>query len=403
MLKTRGKTKQSDKIKVALITRVCPHYVISSYQKLGQYVDLQVFYGRGQSLTSVKNASEISGFKHTLLTTLPLTFTIGDRNYYMPIHPSLIFHLLSGKYDIIITEGASNILNDLWIFLFCTLTKTPLVIRDAGRIPGSHRSLQRKILDVVFNAICRHADAVLVYGDLSREYMLSIGVADEKIFVAQNTFNTETAIQERMKIMGNTKILAEERQKLGLERKKVILYCGSLEERKKIPNLLKALKNIQLKGRQVALLIVGDGPLRKPLETQVATLGLNNVYFLGEILSDTAKYFMLSDILVLPGWNTLATVEAMFYGIPVITVRRGGPEFELVKDGETGFLVEVDNIPQLEEVMLKVLQDDHLREKVRKNARSYVSRFSLDNMVKKTVEAIEYAFRMKNTNSEMCL
>jgi glycosyltransferase involved in cell wall biosynthesis len=89
------------------------------------------------------------------------------------------------------------------------------------------------------------------------------------------------------------------------------------------------------------LLVVGDGPLRAPLESHAARLGIAaQVRFLGH-RPDVEQILGAADVFVLSSAsegmsNTI--LEAMACGLPVVATRVGGAD-EMVVDGETGRLV----------------------------------------------------------------
>ena len=57
----------------------------------------------------------------------------------------------------------------------------------------------------------------------------------------------------------------------------------------------------------------------------------------------------------------IPVVEAMASGAPVVASRSGGV-VETVRDGETGFIVEKNHAQQMAQALLKLLEDDALRE-----------------------------------------
>lgn len=115
------------------------------------------------------------------------------------------------------------------------------------------------------------------------------------------------------------------------------LFVGRLSAEKGGEVLLRAWQ--KLKGT-IPLVIMGDGPLRKPLESEAAARNLSNVTFAGwrsrgEILSAMKS----ASLLITPSlWYEgfpMTVVEAFACGIPVICSRLGGLR-EIVEDGSTG-------------------------------------------------------------------
>jgi len=127
-----------------------------------------------------------------------------------------------------------------------------------------------------------------------------------------------------------------------------LLFVGRLVERKGVHYLLEALA--QLRGsRPVRLRVVGDGPMRPALEARARELGVEDlVTFEGFISNqELAQRFAECDAFVLPAvvdakGDTeglgVVLVEALSYGKPVIASAAGGIT-DVVRDGETGFLV----------------------------------------------------------------
>ncbi|NJK56312.1 MAG: glycosyltransferase family 4 protein [Pleurocapsa sp. SU_5_0] len=67
-------------------------------------------------------------------------------------------------------------------------------------------------------------------------------------------------------------------------------------------------------------------------------------------------------LLMTPRWVEAfgnVAIEALACGVPIIAYRRGGPS-EIVRDGQTGFLVEPDNVSELASAINKIAQIDRL-------------------------------------------
>ena len=98
--------------------------------------------------------------------------------------------------------------------------------------------------------------------------------------------------------------------------------------------------------RQVRLLILGDGPLRGELESQIDILGLADCVQLLGYVENPLRYFSRADVFVLSSHieglpNVL--VEAMLCGCtPVATDCPTGPR-EVLDDGRYGYLVKPHN------------------------------------------------------------
>lgn len=72
----------------------------------------------------------------------------------------------------------------------------------------------------------------------------------------------------------------------------------------------------------------------------------------------------------------------MASGLPIVaTTIRGLPE--IIKDGKNGFLVEPKNPEQIAEKVLLLLEDDVLRERISKNNREEIKKYSWESVAEK--------------------
>jgi len=145
-----------------------------------------------------------------------------------------------------------------------------------------------------------------------------------------------------------------------------IVSIGRLVPTKGHDVLIKACAQLLLEGLFLKVEIVGSGPLETQLRQLVSTLGIEeHIEFRGalafeEVLQtlENADVFALAPRL-LPGHppdgipNVIA--EAMALGIPVVTTRVSAVP-ELVDDGITGLLVEVDDVQGFAQAIASIAQ-----------------------------------------------
>lgn len=116
-----------------------------------------------------------------------------------------------------------------------------------------------------------------------------------------------------------------------------LLFVGRLSKVKRIDEIIKAVENCK---EDVILTIVGDGEERTHLESLVET---NRVKFTGALKPEQVKNEMIrGDILVMNSvleGKPMTIIEAMSYGMPIITTNVGGIS-ELVEFG--GNAIETD-------------------------------------------------------------
>jgi glycosyltransferase involved in cell wall biosynthesis len=162
----------------------------------------------------------------------------------------------------------------------------------------------------------------------------------------------------------------------------VVGFVGRLTEQKGIEYLIDALAELAPAHPGLWVVIVGEGELRDALMRRGAALP--QVVFAG-FQREIPRYLAMFDIFALPSlWEGLpmSVLEAMAAGKPVVATAVSGTP-EVVVEGETGFLVEPKNVPQLAERLSRLAQDRDLRLRMGAAGRARVtSLFSAEAMVR---------------------
>jgi colanic acid/amylovoran biosynthesis glycosyltransferase len=123
-----------------------------------------------------------------------------------------------------------------------------------------------------------------------------------------------------------------------------LLFVGRLVPEKGPSDLLAAVARLRAAGRDLDVVVVGNGPLREQLAAEVAAQGLQDVVrLLGPVgQDDLPAWYEWADVFCLPSYAEgvpVVLMEAMATQLPVVTTRIAGIP-ELVRDGDTGLLVE---------------------------------------------------------------
>jgi len=159
------------------------------------------------------------------------------------------------------------------------------------------------------------------------------------------------------------------------ERDNVIGYIGRLSEEKGTLNLMEAISQVAEKRDEVAFLIGGDGQLRPQVEEYATKLN-NKVKFVGWIAHDELpEYLNKLKLLVLPSYTEglpNIMLEAMACGTPVLATPVGAIP-DVIKDGETGFIMENNSPECIAEDIVRAL-DYPTQEQITRNARTLVEK-----------------------------
>jgi glycosyltransferase involved in cell wall biosynthesis len=178
------------------------------------------------------------------------------------------------------------------------------------------------------------------------------------------------------------------RQELGCGgESKLVGMIANISTCKGCDDFIRAARRVADTFPQVRFVSVGDidPALRQPLFSLVRELGLQNRFFFLGFREDVPEILSELDIFVLSSLSeglSIATIEAMAAGKPVVVTRSGGPE-EIVEDGRTGFLVPPANPDALAERICDVLRAPGRAHAMGLSAQAEVkSRFTLEKMVR---------------------
>jgi glycosyltransferase involved in cell wall biosynthesis len=156
-----------------------------------------------------------------------------------------------------------------------------------------------------------------------------------------------------------------------LEGKTIILNIGGMSPVKGQKYLVEAIPEIIAKDKHVQFIFVGDGEVRKELESLVSASELNPyVLFAGmQNVSQIPLWLNAADIFVLPSLsegNPNVLLEAMACGLAVVSTAVGGIP-DMIRDKQEGLLVLPKSPQALARQITTLIRDKTLRKKLGQN------------------------------------
>lgn len=197
--------------------------------------------------------------------------------------------------------------------------------------PSNHKN---RILNTI-----NSCDKFIVLSEEWKDYFSSIGVSKEIIVVLNNTIS--------LPIVQNMSYTEEEKAKLKL------LYLGIIGQRKGIYDLLNVIvSDVNLYRGRLSLHIGGNCEEEK-IKKIIADNGIDDiVIFEGFVKGDNKiRDLNWADVFILPSYNEglpIAILEAMSYGMPIISTKVGGIP-SIVKNDINGKLIEAGNLKQIKD------------------------------------------------------
>ena len=231
-------------LRIGVIQGMWLPYRAGVFGELAKFKNMEFTFLFGKTRKSLRHQAfsrpeEISvfGFKYRFLRSIAYQGKMPTSPFHwrrsFQIFPTLLFQILREKFDVVIADG--GLFLDLPLLLLgCKLTKKPLIVWSGGNMkdnfPKPSDSFIKKTVYAYLRSIYKRSDAAIAYGGGTKEFLVALGMNPNKVFIALNTVDT-FLFEEIPKI--NKEKTEALRKTLGLRNRKVILYVGSLERRKK--------------------------------------------------------------------------------------------------------------------------------------------------------------------------
>ena len=374
-------------MRVTFVTNLCPHYRVRTFEILAAYHTVTYyFFSAGEEwYWQQQHGSRAGDFSYEYLSGIRLGRT--------RVTPTLISKLLLKPSDVFVKCINGRFALPV-TYLIARLRKKPFVLWT-----GVWMTLQTPFHRLVF-PLTRHiyckADAVVVYGEHVKRYLLSQGVAERNIFVAAHAvdnmkYSRVVAEAELVQLRGNLGIRADQR---------IVLYLGRLEPNKGLLYLLEAFQ--LLRYDNAVLLFAGEGAEKQRLQRRIAEAGMTEKVRFSNYVppNETLPYYAMAYLLVLPSITTrngketwgLVVNEAMNQGCPVITTDAvGAAAGGLVKHGTNGLVVPECDPRALAAALQRLLDEPALRHEMSQNSRAIIAEWDNEHMVLGFRRALEYA------------
>ena len=324
---------------------------IEMYKRLSRYL-------RGIYFLSYGNESELAFLKK--LSGIKL---LHNRWRFKSILFSLLAPLLYWREMKEATFFKTNQINGSWTAIIAKFFFGKKLVVRCGYLPsllyrrkrGENR-YKGRIASLLEPLAFRAADKIILTTEEIQKYVIDrYGVEENKVTVVPNFVNTD--------VFKHLPEIKKEESR--------ICFIGRLSEEKNVFSLLDALKDM----KDIKLVIIGDGPLRKKLEEKVKEDRIN-ANFLGNIPNHQLPIQLnKSELFILPSiheGHPKALLEAMACELPVIGTDVPGIK-EVITHKENGYLCGTSS-KEIRKAIIEVLKNDRLKAKMGKKGREFVTK-----------------------------
>ncbi len=220
----------------------------------------------------------------------------------------------------------------------------------------------------VYRRLFSTADCTLVLADEMGKQLQDLGCAAAK--------------QRKLAVGVRVEDFAFHERKLGPGEPMRVLTIARFVEKKGLEHSLRAVAEVQKRRGGIQYDLIGDGPLRGQIEKLIAELHLADTvklhgYCEGKRVHELmaqAHILLLSSVTAADGdqeCTPVSLMDAQAAGMPVLSTRHSGIP-EVVRDGQTGFLVPERDVPALAERLEYLADHSHLWPEMGRAGRKHV-------------------------------
>jgi GalNAc-alpha-(1->4)-GalNAc-alpha-(1->3)-diNAcBac-PP-undecaprenol alpha-1,4-N-acetyl-D-galactosaminyltransferase len=165
----------------------------------------------------------------------------------------------------------------------------------------------------------------------------------------------------------------------------IVLTVGRLIPSKNHSKLIESFVRVSKTGWKL-IIVGGDASnmsLMKDLKALIYRLGVDDRVILAGNNPDVDQFYLKSKIFIMTSESEgfpNALGEAMATGLAVVAFDCVAGPSEMITDGKDGFLVPLFNYRLLEEKLLKLMNDNSLRELIGKEAMKSIKQFSINKI-----------------------
>ena len=296
----------------------------------------------------------LEGFDHEFLPALddPMRVT----RYLRPLNYGLGRRLRQGRFDALWVHGYARVFTGV-AMLTAKRLGMKILLRDEATPISMPRGPLKKIVKAGFFAGLRKlVDGALAIGSLNRRYYIEQGFDPARVFsMPYAVDNARFQAGARDAAPGRGALMSA----LGISPDRPrIVFSGKLTAIKAPEILLEAFA--RLGEPKATLCYVGDGPLRSMLADRAQALGVGaSVCFAGfRNQRELPAFYDLANVFVLPSrrepWG-LVVNEAMNAARAIVVSDQVGSGPDLVKPGENGAIVPVNDVDRLTAALSEAL------------------------------------------------
>jgi glycosyltransferase involved in cell wall biosynthesis len=180
--------KSANKVKVAVIHNTIAPYRHPLFEELAKRVELTVYYCAAKHAPRAWDLWPRNyNYEYKVLPRIPIKILSEEAS----LNFSIIKEILRNRPDVMIVGGYVD--PTMWLALFTAkLLKIPVIYWTEGmKEPQTLLGALTRPIRILF---VKKADAIIVPGKLSKQYVISLGANSDKVFIAPNSIDNNLFI-----------------------------------------------------------------------------------------------------------------------------------------------------------------------------------------------------------------
>lgn len=355
---------------IAILQPTIPHYREIFFKKLSEQFEIQIF-----TLDNITNNKNNGLSISSLPTNKIFSFELFSVLFYNFVP------LLNKRFDILILMGSVRHFSTWLILLLNIFLRKKIILFGHGISIAKYlqEEVKMPLIRLLMYKLSKHA---IFYTQKEVEIWKNVYPNLTSISFNNTISDADILISNNYNDINYKKIYKD---KYNIKSETVLIYCARFNTVDRKPFLLKNLMDSI--GENYSLIVIGRGPYKPDFSD------CENIFDFDEVYDIRIKneLFTIADYYFQPAWSGLSVVEALLYGLPVLTFERSEDLYQCV---EYSNLINNYNsiisksIIELKEKLNKISKTDYQR--LSTNAKNYSSdNLSITDSVDKTSNFIK--------------
>jgi glycosyltransferase involved in cell wall biosynthesis len=371
---------RSDSLRVVVVSPEPTPYRAPLFDRIAQHP--------GLDLTVVYAARSVAGRSWRVDLHHPAVFLEGLRlpglkrvlRHDYPVTPRIVRELRQARPDVVVVSGWSTFPAQRAV-AWARAHRIPYVLLVESHDVGPRAGWRRAVKGAVVPGLLRGAAGVLVVGTAARESVVARGARPDRVRVFANTIDVERWSDR-----------VEQLSRRHDDEDLIVLSVARLAPEKGLDVLVRAIG--ETGEERIRLVLAGDGPERSRLIELARQLDVR-LTMRGDLTEEElAAQYAASDVFALLSlqepWGVVVN-EAAASGLPLVLSDRVGAAYDLLRDGENGYLVPAGDVHGTAAALRRLAGNSALRVSAGRRSRELVSGWGYEPSVESFVAAVREA------------